>query len=81
MCFFRQIYYISWTKFPNHYMVFQQKNFLRLSRLYNVRNVFLVLPSRLFTTVQDLVPEIIDSGPMCITDLFQNKSVAYFNPK
>jgi hypothetical protein len=30
---------------------------------------------------QDTVPEIIDSGPMCITDLFQNKSVAYFNPK
>ena len=27
----------------------------------------------------DLVPEIIDSGPMYITDLFQNKSVAYFN--
>ena len=28
-------------------------------------------------TAQDLVPEIIDSGPMCIIDLFQNKSVAY----
>ena len=36
MCFFRQIYYISWK-----YMVYQQKNFLRLSRLYSVRNVFL----------------------------------------
>ena len=23
---------------------------------------------------RDLVPEIIDSGPMCIKDLFQNKS-------
>jgi hypothetical protein len=31
--------------------------------------------------IRDIVPEIIDSGPMCITDLFQNKSVAYFNPK
>ena len=31
--------------------------------------------------VRDLVPEVFDSGPMCITDLFQNKSVAYFNPK
>ena len=27
---------------------------------------------------RDIVPEIIDSGPMCITELFQNKSVAYF---
>ena len=30
---------------------------------------------------RDIVSEIIDSGPMCITDLFQNKSVAYFNPR
>ena len=30
---------------------------------------------------RDIVPEIIDSGPMCITDLFQNKYLAYFNPK
>ena len=30
---------------------------------------------------RDLVPEIIDSGPMCVTDIFQNTSVAYFNPK
>ena len=30
---------------------------------------------------RDLVPEIIDSGPICNTDIFQNKSVAYFNPK
>ena len=29
---------------------------------------------------QDTVPEIIDSGPMCITDLFQDKYLAYFNP-
>ena len=25
--------------------------------------------------------ETIESGPLCITDLFQNKSVAYFSPK
>ena len=25
---------------------------------------------------RDLVPEIIDSGPLCITDLFQNKTAA-----
>ena len=31
--------------------------------------------------IRDLVPEIIDSGPMCITDLFQDKYLAYFNPK
>ena len=24
---------------------------------------------------RDIVPEIIDSGPMCIKDLFQNKSI------
>ena len=24
-------------------------------------------------------PEIDDSGPMCITDLFKNKYLAYFN--
>ena len=29
---------------------------------------------------RDTVPETIDSGPMCITDLFQNKSLAYFSP-
>ena len=28
---------------------------------------------------RDLEPENIDSGPMCITNLFQNKSVVYFN--
>ena len=31
--------------------------------------------------IRDTVPEIIDPGPMCITDLFHNKSLAYFNPK
>ena len=25
------------------------------------------------TVTRDIVSEIIDSGPMCITDLFQNK--------
>ena len=30
---------------------------------------------------RDTVPEIIDSEPMCITDLFQNKYLAYFNPE
>ena len=26
----------------------------------------------------ETLPETIKSGPLCITDLFQNKSVAYF---
>ena len=29
----------------------------------------------------EIVPEIIEWGPLCIADLFQNKSVACFNPK
>ena len=33
------------------------------------------------TLTQNTVPETIDSGPMCITDLFQNESLAYFSPK
>ena len=32
------------------------------------------------TLYRDTVPEIIDSGPICITNLFQNKYLAYFNP-
>ena len=30
---------------------------------------------------RDTVPEIIDSGPMCITDLVQNKYLAFLNQK
>jgi hypothetical protein len=26
----------------------------------------------------ETLPETIESGPLCITDLFQDKSVAYF---
>ena len=29
----------------------------------------------------EILPEMIEWGPLCIIDLFQNKSVAYFNPK
>ena len=32
-------------------------------------------------TFRDTVSETINSGPMFITDLFQNKDLAYFNPK
>ena len=31
--------------------------------------------------LRDIVPEIIDSGPICITDLFQNNYLAYLNSK
>ena len=30
---------------------------------------------------RELVPEIIDSGPMYIKDLFQSKFIAYLNPE
>ena len=39
------------------------------------------LPKSGMYLTRDTVPEIIDSGPMCITDLFQSKYIAYFNPK
>jgi hypothetical protein len=28
--------------------------------------------------VPEILPEIIEGGPLCITDLFQNKYVAYY---
>ena len=30
---------------------------------------------------RNLIPEINDSGTICFTELLQNKSVFYFNPK
>ena len=44
----------------------------------DLTEVKLLKKSFMYTT-RDIVPETIDSGPMCITDLFQNKSVAYFD--
>ena len=35
----------------------------------------------IFAMTRDLVPEIINSDPMCITDLFQNNYLAYFHRK
>ena len=29
----------------------------------------------------EILPEMIEFGPLCITDLFQNNSVAYSNQK
>jgi hypothetical protein len=29
----------------------------------------------------EILSEMIEWGPLCTTDLFKNKSVAYFNPK
>ena len=36
--------------------------------------------SNIYIYTRDIVPEINDSGSMCITDLLQNKYLAYFNP-
>jgi hypothetical protein len=33
---------------------------------------------RLNVTETETLPEMIECGPLCITDLSQNKSVAYF---
>ena len=33
---------------------------------------------KFWIATRDIVPKIIESGPLCITDLFQDKSVAYF---
>ena len=39
-------------------------------------NAFLVAYSE--AVQPETLPETTESGPLCITDLFQNKSVAYF---
>ena len=47
----------------------------------SLNRIVILLPMTFFIEIvidetQDLVPEIVDSGPMCITDLFQNKYLA-----
>ena len=42
---------------------------------------YLVLTSVTLHITPEILPEMFAWGPLCITDLFQNKSVAYFNPK
>ena len=32
----------------------------------------------LYSYLADILPEMIEYGPLCIADLFQNKFVAYF---
>ena len=53
---------------------------LLLWSLYNIleESIFILL---LYILLRQTVPETIDSVPMCITDLFQNKSFAYLSPK
>ena len=41
-------------------------------------NLVLKLILSVDALVPETLPETIESGPLCITDLFQNKSVAYF---
>ena len=36
---------------------------------------------KIYVVISEILPEMIEWGPLCITDLFHNKSVAYFNPK
>ena len=47
-------------------------------RSANLTQLFLTISQKLTRKLglRDTVPEIIDSGPMCITDLFQNKYLA-----
>ena len=54
-----------------------------LQRRTDLTQLFLTISQKLTRKLglRDTVPEIIDSGPMCITDLFQKKYLAYFNPK
>ena len=40
-----------------------------------------VLTSVTLHITPEILQEIIERGPLCFTDLFQNYSVAYFNPK
>ena len=39
--------------------------------------IFKLRYNQIYQLKTALVPETIDSGPVCITNLFQNKSVAY----
>ena len=50
-------------------------------RIQNIQNITQSYLELMNGPSQDTVPDIIDSGPMCITDLFQYKYLAYFNPK
>ena len=47
-------------------------------KVYNLRKNFLFCP--IFKAMHEIrdLRETIESGPLCIIDLFQNKSVAYF---
>ena len=64
----------------SHQYVFVQIYVLNLIQLkvYNLSKNFLFCP--IFKTMHEIrdLRETIESGPLCITDLFQNKSVAYF---
>ena len=78
----RHIWFVT---FQRHTVVTYQQLisclFLNIQKDLILFSFFLVFLYVQNQTTRDLVPEIIDLGPMCITDLFQNKYVAYFNPK
>ena len=55
-------------------MIFAQSKHCFLGKIMYVQ----VHTSIILEAVRDTVPEIIDLGPMCITDLFHNKYLALF---
>ena len=65
----------------------QQTNFhqfiIFITQPLQITKSWFLTSMQVHTTVEcrDIVPEIIEAGPLCITDLFQKKPVAYFNPK
>jgi hypothetical protein len=58
---------------------------VNVSTLITAQNVCVLEGHKLTVHVSidilDTVPEISDSGPICITDFFKNKYLASFNPK
>ena len=58
---------------------------LQIADRYNFTSLFDAIDSQLAQAYvpwnlcqAETLPETTESGPLCITDLFQNKSVAYF---
>ena len=73
---------------PAHRQSYRYQGLQIVTLCSGARNKVLVQPSHTVSTAKwphlllgsklRLVPETIESGPLCITDLFQNKYVAYF---
>lgn len=46
---------------------------IAISHFFDTKKLTLKIENRSHD-IRDTIPETIDSGPMCITDFFQNKS-------